>query len=424
MKFSIKEKYYTHKEIIDNLSWRIFQIFSQQGITFLIFILAAKVLTPYDFGVYTYTLTFIFLLVLFGDFGITTATSKYVAQYNLNDKDKLKSILFNSTILISSLTFIIVVLAFVLGPKYLGERFTYILYVLPLVFLVPMTALYDGVYRGLKKFKQLTIISFCVSLISVFLVYFFIKNFGLIGALIAQDIFYFILLVALILNYREFHFYFDKRVFKEVGSYSLVYGLAVVGNYLFIRSGILILGHYNYIEQIASYELINKVYTILLMPFSLVGQVVAPNFAVLVAEKQYKKIYLKAVKYTIIFFLIGLILALIFYFVLPIIFEFFFQKYFLRDYFGKTFLLCTLIYMCNVWAATFDSGILIPTGYANLMAKFYLFLGLFGVLLSVILLKAFGFLGVFMSFAISSFTMVVGLRIIYFLKINSNKNDK
>jgi len=103
MKNLIKNKYFQHKETINDFIWRSLQVFGKQGITFLIFILCAKLLTPYDFGIYNYVLAIIFFLIIFGDFGISTATSKYVAEYNVTDKQKLKFILFNSLIIIIGL---------------------------------------------------------------------------------------------------------------------------------------------------------------------------------------------------------------------------------------------------------------------------------------------------------------------------------
>ena len=60
----------------------------KDGVNFVIFILAAKLLSPYEFGVYNYVLAAIFFLILFGDFGISMAASKYVAEYQATAPDK------------------------------------------------------------------------------------------------------------------------------------------------------------------------------------------------------------------------------------------------------------------------------------------------------------------------------------------------
>ncbi|MFA5993196.1 MAG: oligosaccharide flippase family protein [Candidatus Pacearchaeota archaeon] len=418
----LKDKYHQHKETVDNFIWRVLQLGSKQGIIFIIFILCAKILVPYDFGIYNYVLAIIFFLVIFGDFGISTATSKYVTEYSLIDKEKLKAVLFNSGILILGLTLLITALTLIIGPSYLKDKYAYVLYLLPLIFLTPMTSLYDGIYRGLKKFKKLAIISVIASFISIIFVYFLVKQYGLIGALIAQNLFYLILLIGLAIGYKEFNFKWNKTVMKEVGKYSFVYGIAVVGNYLFMRFGILILGHYNYIDQIAVYELLNKIFMALVLPFSMLGQVIAPNFTILAAKKDYAKIYQKLKKYTLIFLAAGIILGLLAYFLGPILIRIFFANYY-NNLFFEIFIFTVIIFVTNVWSATIDFGITVPTGYASLMAKFYLILGVLGVILSFILLHLFGYIGIIYAFTISSVLMAIGLRLIYFYKIRKKVSN-
>lgn len=412
----IKQKYNQHKETIHNFFWRALQIFGKQGIIFLIFILCAKLLIPYDFGIYNYVLAIVFFLIMFADFGISTATSKYVAEYNITDKGKLKSVLFNSGIIILGLTLIISLITIFFGKFYFGDNYIYVLYLLPLIFLIPITSLYDGIYRGLKKFKQLSIISVLVGLFSLSFVYILIKQYGLIGALISQNLFYFILFLALAFGYREFHFKLNKSVMKEIGNYAFIYGIAVFGYYLFSRIDILILGHFGYIKEIAIYELINKIFMVLLVPFAIIGQVVAPNFTRDFALKKYKKIYSKLKKYTIIFLIIAILMGLIMYFVMPQLIKLFFQNYY-THLFYQIFPISLIIFMIHISASAIDHGIIIPTGYAKLMSWFYAILGIVNIFLSLILLTIFGFMGIIYATLISMILMVIGLRTLYFLKI-------
>jgi O-antigen/teichoic acid export membrane protein len=412
----IKKKYNQHKETIHNFGWRSLQIFGKQGITFLIFILAAKMLSPHLFGIYNYVLAIIFFLIMFGDFGISTATSKYVAEYNVTDKDKLKAVLFNSGIIIFGLTLIITLLTLLFGKFYLGDKYLYVLYLLPLLFLSPMTSLYDGIYRGLKKFKQLAITSTIVGLLSLSFVYILIEQYGLIGALVAQNLFYFILFLALAFGYRELHFKINLGVMREIGNYAFIYGIAVIGYYLFARIDILILGHFGHINEIAIYELINKLFMILIIPFAIIGQVVAPNFSRDYKLRRYKTIYSKLKKYTLFFIVIAVLLSVLLYFIFPPLIKIFFVDYY-GHIFNKIFPLVLIIFMIHVSASTVDHGIIIPTGYAKLMSCLYLILGTFNLILSLILLNIFGFIGVIYSTLISMTIMAVGLRMGYFRKI-------
>ena len=416
MKKLIKKYYYLNKETINNFIWRSIQIFGKQGITFLIFILCAKLLSPYEFGIYNYILAIIFFLIIFGDFGISTATSKYVAEYNVTDKKKLKAVLFNSGIIILGLTILITVLTLILGHWYLQDKYQYVLRLLPLIFLAPMTSLYDGIYRGLKRFKQLAIISLVVGFVSLFFVYFLIKQYGLMGALWAQVLFYIILFIGLAINYKNFDFNLNKTIIGQITRYGFIYGIAILGNYLFIRFGILILGHYNFLNEIAIFELLNKIFMILVLPFTLLGQVVAPNFTKYFAQKKYTLVYNKLTQYTLYFFFIGIIIGTLSYLLTPSIIKLFFIRYY-DDSFLKILPLAIIILITNIWATTVDSGILVATGHADIMAKFYTLLGALGLIMALVLLKIYGYIGVIWAMAISNIIMVIGLRIIYFYKI-------
>jgi O-antigen/teichoic acid export membrane protein len=239
----------------------------------------------------------------------------------------------------------------------------------------------------------------------------------LVGALISQNIFYLILLLGLGLGYRDFNFKLNKEVIRKIGVYSFIYGLAVLGNYLFIRMGILILGHYNYMMEIGMYELFNKFFTIFLLPFILFGQVVAPNFTELHIKNKYDVIYLKLKKYTVFFIITGCILGLLIYIVLPKVIYYFLPSYY-NSLFFSILPWVTIMYVLNVSAATIDFGILVPIGQAKIMAMFYIILGILGSLLSSVLINIFGYMGVIYSFTISTFIMVIGLRILLFIKIN------
>jgi O-antigen/teichoic acid export membrane protein len=416
MRTFFESTYSAHKELVHDYMWRVSQIFFRQGLPFIILILCAKLLPAFDFGIYNYVLTAIFFLALFGDFGISTATSRYVAEYNVTDKEKLKSLIFNSALIIFVITILLTLLTLAFGKLYFQDKYVYVLYVLPLVFLAPMTSLYDGVYRGLRKFKLLSLISIFVGIASLPLIYISVAQFGLKGALFSQSVFYLLLLVGLFIGSEESSFKLNRTVLKEVGTYGFIYGIAVFGNYLFIRAGILILGHYDYILQIATYELLNKIFTIFLLPFILLGQVVAPHFTELHVLNRYDVIYSKLKEYSLNLFIAGIVLGSFFYLVLPTLIRIFLPNYYNSILFAMLPYV-TIIYALNVWAATIDFGIVVPIGYANLMAKFYIVLGVFGSILSLVLVHLYSYMGVIYSFTLCSLLMVVGLRALFFQRL-------
>jgi len=76
---------------------------------------------------------------------------------------------------------------------------------------------------------------------------------------------------------KEKSFSFDKKIIKSITSYSIYVGLASLGYYLFTKVDVLILGHFNYINEIGYYEIVNKIFVIVILPVSILASVVAPN---------------------------------------------------------------------------------------------------------------------------------------------------
>lgn len=390
MKRFIKNSYLIHKETINDYLWRSLQVFGKQGITFLIFILCAKLLSLYDFGVYNYILAVVFFLIIFGDFGISTATSKYVAEYAVKDKAKLRGVLFNSGIIILFLTIIVALVTISIGPWYFDEKYIYVLYLLPIIFLAPMTSLYDGIYRGLKCFKKLAIISLIVGIIFIPIIYYSITTYGLRGALISQNIFYLFLLIGLSLGYKDFDYKWNKEILKEIGKYSLIIGTASIGYFMFSRVGILILERFNYIVEIGIYEISNKIIIIMLLPFSILCQVIAPRVTTSYYSKDKVKLKTTIKNYITLSFITGIVFSVLAFYTFPL-----FVNIFLKEYINtnilwiiKLFLIAFPTYVVSYILA---NGFSIYTGDASMNAKMLIIFGIINILFLPPILYYFGF---------------------------------
>lgn len=424
MKTLIKKHYNNHKEIIHNFVWRSLQLCGKEGIVFVIFIMCAKFLTPYDFGLYSYILAVLFFLIIFGDFGISIATSKYVAEYNVTDKNKLKAVLFNSGIIILGLTILITIITLILGPWYLKEKYVYILWLLPLIFLAPMTSLYDGIYRGLNKFKQLAIISISTGIISLIVAYFLVIYYGLIGALISQIFLYAILVVCLAIGYKEFHFKIDKEVMKEIGKYSIYIGFAGIGYFFFTRINDLILGHFGLIIQVGYYELVNKILTVLIIPFTILSQVIAPKITSLYAKKKTSNLIKEYKKYILFSLLVGIIITFFVWLLFPILLKIFLVKYNLPIIItSMNLLLIILVSQCvgTIAAVGFSTA----SGHAKLNMYWLLFFGLLNIVLSILFVKGFGYIGIIYSTIIIKLSCDITFIGYYYIQLRKNiKNEK
>lgn len=406
-----------NKEFSRNFIWRCVQTFGKQGASFFLFIIATYLLSKENMGIYNYVFSALYLLTIFADFGISTATSKYVAEYNVVNKEKLKKVLFNTSFIVFVISVVVTILAIIFGPKWFGEYNKYLVYILPLVFLAPLTSLYDGIYRGLKRFKELAIISLIAGGISLVIAYFGTKALGLTGALLTQDAMYLIYAIILSIRYREWVPKLDRKVILDIGKYALAFGVATLGYYLFSKVNVLIMGKYGLFEEIATYELLNKIFTFYLLPFTILGQVLAPYITEAFTLKKYsnvKNIFLKSLLYL---GLLSIIFVPVTYFGTKFAVSILMPEYD-TALLAMIILPVTITYAKNVFGAPINSGIIVSTGHAGIMTILNIVAGGTNVLLSIWAIKQYGFMGVIWVTLIVQVFFSIILNIIYFNKLS------
>jgi O-antigen/teichoic acid export membrane protein len=389
----IKTLFNDHRETILNVFWRGLQLAVKDGVSFLIFILAAKLLNPYDFGVYNYVLAVIFFLILFGDFGISVAASKYVAEYQATDPEKLKYVLFNSGLVILALTILVTAGTLLFGRHFLQDKYLYVLYTLPMIFLAPMTSLYDGIYRGLKKFRQLALLSTWVSVISLGFIYFLIRQFGLTGAILAQNLYYLFLFLTLAFCYRDFLFKINREILKSVGYYALIIGIIHMSAFLYTRVDILVLGSFDLIVEIGYYEIVNKVLMLMQLPFLVYAQVQAPNIVASYCREGSPVILRKLTSYITYATAISLLLSVLLGLVMPWVLRRFLTEYYLPDVIRILYLFLFLFIFQNV-SNLVGNTFIISTGHARINMINIIVFGILNLILDILLVRHYGYMGI------------------------------
>lgn len=409
-------KYRNNRELSSSFVWRLIQILSKQGSSALMFFIATYFLSKGDMGIYNYMSSALFLIIAFADFGISTATSKYVAQYNTISKEKVGRVLFNSGLIIFTLSFTVILLLLIFGQKIFPEYYVYLYYALPFVFIYPLTSLLDGIYRGLKRFKILAIVSICTGILGIFFSYFLVTTYGLVGAILTQVIFFSIYALILLLFHRGFEFRIDRKVLKDIGTYSIYFGIATLGYFLISKVNILILGMYNLFEEIAVYELLNKIFMIYLIPFTVLGQVLAPNVVEMFSLKRYESVR-GLFKRSLLYFF-GLAILFIPLSMLLTMFgiDLLFPQY-------SNGILLSLLLPVALTAAkaipvvVINTGLITSTGHAKYLAIENVVVGILNVTLNLIVIKIYGYVGiVWVTLILQSISLVV-LYIVYYRKL-------
>jgi O-antigen/teichoic acid export membrane protein len=379
--------------MIKNYFWRVLQTISKQGILFVITFLSAKLLSPNLFGDYSYVLAITMFAVMLGDLGISAATTKYIAESRLKKNSDVKSILKTNLVFILIISVLILMLCYIFFPFYLKEKMFIFYFISPLIILAPLTSVFDGYYRGIGDFKKLGLVNFFNGLFSVFYIYFLIIDSGLKGALIAQTLFYSLLLLTYFLSINLKGAKIKIKEGKKIVSYSLIIGLSSLAAFFYSKVDILILGEFNYFKEIGYYELILQLFTIVVLPTSIYAQVIAPAVSNILATNKLflYEYYLKNLKIILLF---AILTSVLFYVLSP-----FFFKWFLPNYYTEEMIYCLRIMAfllpTKIWGVFQTQAFIVSTGKAKLVLYTTIVGGVLNVFLDFVAIGVFGFIGVF-----------------------------
>lgn len=420
---ALKKKLKPHKARAVNFVWRLLQMFGKHGFSFINFIIFIEILSPRDFGIYSYMLSSIMLLALFADFGISGSTSKYVAEYSAVSKKKIKYIVWNSGIVIFGAAVLLSAGAILFGGYFFGENQAYILYVLPVLLFSPLVGMYSGIYMGLQRFRYLAVSSLVVGALSIVSNYFLITNYGLVGGLINQSLFYFMLFVVLALGHRDWIPKIRTDIMKPIVKYSLIIGITTLSYYLYSRADIVVLGKFGFIEEVAYYNVLTRVFDMIILPFSIFGQVSGPILAGLYAKKAYAKVRNDFRKMVTLLFIGGAVLSAVLYFAVPFVIQLFFAEYF-TEATMQMFTILIFILPLRMVAAYSSAAHTGPTGNAHLSMWPMIVAGIANVLLDIYFIGAFGFIGVVYSTLICYTFAILTFTIRYYIKLNRLSNEK
>lgn len=406
--------YKKHREILKNLFWRILQIFSTQGTSFVIMLLFANLLTPYDFGIYHYIFAIVHFIVIFIKFGVPSSALKYAAEYESKHDTKSKKVLFNSFLIMIFFTIIVTFLSIIFGKYFLKENYKYIVYILLLAFIMPLNTLFENIFTAFKKIKKYSILSLIINVTALFFVFFFIKYYGLIGSLIFHIFLSALIFVFSFFLIKNISFKFDYSLIKKIFSYSYLLIILDIFSFVYKSIDALILKNFNYVIEIGYYSLSTKILSIFLMIFASLGLIIAPNIIKMKSFNKIEKIKEKTKKYAIIGLLSGIIIILFLFFSINFIIKIFLIQYYTPE-FLKIFYLLLLTLPLSLLESVFSSGFIVPLGKVNILTKSIIFGGAVYLPLSLIFINIYGFIGLVYC-KIIVYNLVNIIKILYFFK--------
>jgi O-antigen/teichoic acid export membrane protein len=220
-----------------------------------------------------------------------------------------------------------------------------------------------------------------------------IHQYGLIGAILSQNLYYTLLFITLAFCYRDFILKLNLEILRSIGFYAIVIGIIHVSAFLYTRVDILVLGSFNLIVEIGYYEIVNKVIMLMQLPFLVYAQVQAPNMVAsyycdgshVILEKT--SLY---IKYTTA---VTLILTVFMGLIIP-----WFLKNFLNEYY-----LSGVILILNIFLVLFifqnvsnliGNTFIISTGHARINMFNIIFFGFTNLFLDIIFVRYYGYMGI------------------------------
>ena len=399
--------------------WRALQTAARQGVLFAFALYAAARLGPEDFGAYSYVLAVTMLLVVVAEFGVSAAVSKRVAEAEATAQGAVRAIVGDALVMTlatstAALAVLVVVVEGVLGNRYLYAAS-------PLLYLVPAASVYDGVFRGSRRFARLSLLATGAGLTGLALGLALIEAWGLVGALAAQVGLYGLLLGTLAIGYGAIQVRPTWASVRELGGYSVYIGVANVGHFLYTRVDSVVLGAFGYLVAVGHYELIYNVFLLLLVPFGILGQVIAPQVSGHYARRAYGRVYRGFVVLLVSLLGVGALLALAVAAVGLEVLGWALPQY--RNEMAVQ-MLSLLLYVLPVKVAgtALAPGFVTATGHAGILTVNTLVFGVMNVALDYLLVLRFGYIGVVyatLCLSYASFAIAMGVYLVRVRRVAS-----
>lgn len=370
-----------------SFSYRAAQTFFKQGFSFGLFILAASVINTVDFGIYNYIMSIIFFLMIFTDVSLSNAVTKHLTEDDSDSRGASIVKILQVTALFGSIITIIAMVA----STVVNNTLTYLKYAAPLLFLIPLVSAADGYYRATFKLEKLAKKTIAAVLLSAIPSVYFTYNFGIKGAIASQITFY-IFLTALLLAGLPWKNRSYKKSIYPMFSYTLILGLGSLGYFFYSRVDILILGYFESFTELGAYEIVNKLFMIFAIPFTVFGQAYSPRITYLVKNNKIRQLQQMFKTHLLIAAVIGLLTGLVIYFG---------YVYFLMNKFvqyepwlsGSLMILLPLLPF-RMLTTLLVQEFVIPAGLAKYNMYIMFLGGAVNVVLDLLLFKLYGYYGI------------------------------
>ena len=168
--------------ITDNYRNKIVYYFLSISSSFIILlfynVLLTRILVPEDYGIYKFILSFLTLCALVFDGGLFSASSYHLANTNRFSREMLGTIIILTFIIGIFFSFFVFISSFYLDRFFNKNVKFIILFVLPLIFIIPYHEIINYIFQGLHKIFQLAFYKVIPRFLALGIVFYFGRYFS------------------------------------------------------------------------------------------------------------------------------------------------------------------------------------------------------------------------------------------------------
>jgi PST family polysaccharide transporter len=294
-------------------------------------------LGPENLGIYTILYNLQGIVVLLAVFGIPSATVKFVAEFNIKDREIVEKIISTSFFLVLVITFFVSFIYFstanFIAIRLYSEPILIVLIMVSSVTVVftSIFSLFQSILQGLHKIEILSKLNILNSFISFPIIVYLAYSYGLLGAVVGALTY---AIIRMVINFGftykvlkekkvKFQFNIDKKVAKKLLNYGLPAFLSIIvvmpafwfaNTILALKSGFGQVGLFGVAQSLSSLLMfIPSAIAIPLVPIISELHVVRPTEMSNIVSKIFKLIMLLLLPFTVTLCLFSKIIVSVIY---------------------------------------------------------------------------------------------------------------
>ena len=288
--FDIKSLLFDNQTVKQTIFKNTFWLAVAEGIEkllkLLLIIFVARILGAAEYGKFTFALAFVFLFVIFSDFGLSQIVTR---EFSRNEeKEREYPAIFSLKILLSLATLILMLIgSFLITPDSAIQKVIWILAIYALI--NNFSEIIYAFLRARQKMEYEALAKIFQAILMTIVGFFIILNFPSI-----ENLSYSYLstsIIALIFVLIFFHFYiqplnlsFNKTIWQNFLRFSWPLGMIAIFVNILMYTDSIIMGYFGQISQVGWYNAAYKIILVTLIPVNLISQSFYPALSLAFEE--------------------------------------------------------------------------------------------------------------------------------------------